>query len=112
MGRRPRNAVSLKQIGVIVGDQYIVFPLDKFERLEDRKIAKMRVRQLKERADEIIKSTQSSVMMLPEETANLPMDLSIQHIEILQLEDMSRPIEGKWKSSCVSFMNGVYDIAI
>lgn len=110
MGRRPRNAVSLKQIRVIVGDEHIIFPLDANERLEDRKTAKQRVRSLKEKADEIIKSSSYPGMVPVVAPVPYVPELSLQHIEILGLEKMNRPIQGETASSCVAFLNGSYDI--
>lgn len=106
MGRRARNAIPLKRIRVIIGNEMVTFELDSSERLEDRRAAKALMKALKKKADDIVQGVGVPPPRAVEGvSAANPPSLSIHHITLLALEEMDRKNDS-FASSCISLIGG------
>ena len=99
MGRRPRDALPVKRINIIVGDELIVYELDALERLENRRTAKMRMRDLRPKASAIIQMQEMARPAVPE--TNKTVVLSMRHVNLYSAEN----IESGELPSCVSLVD-------
>ena len=99
MGRRPRDALPVKRINIIVGDELIVYELDALERLENRRMARMRMRDLRPKADAIIHMQEMARPPVPETRKTVV--LSMRYVNLYSAEDM----DSGELPSCVSLVD-------